>query len=116
MNTWLTRTVDARFRVKWRDEDSVLHDQDFDTEAEAHAYGERLGGHRLKLPSDLETSLLTAWQLLEQNPNLSLDEALTLAGFETVRWALHSETFTPMSEEELERWRKIAAEEEWPDC
>jgi hypothetical protein len=110
VNIWLTHAASARFRVKWRDEDNPLHDLDFDTEAEARAYGERLGGRRLEFRSDLETSLLTASRLRVQNPNLSPEEALALAGFERVRLAPHSETFTPMSGEDLERWSKIAAE------
>jgi hypothetical protein len=36
---WLVRAINGCIRVKWRDEDGVLQDQDFDDEAAARAFG-----------------------------------------------------------------------------
>ena len=41
VDPWLVRTIDNRVRVKWRDEATILQDADFDTEADARAFGLR---------------------------------------------------------------------------
>jgi hypothetical protein len=32
VNIWLVRAATGRVRVKWRDEETVIHDRDFDAE------------------------------------------------------------------------------------
>jgi hypothetical protein len=81
-NAWLVRTIDGRFRVKWRDEDTVLQDQDFDTEAEARSFG----GEGLEFRPDMETALLQARRLREQDASLSPEEGLRLVGIVTERF------------------------------
>lgn len=77
MNTpWLVRTINGRFRVKWRDEETMLQDRDFDTEAEARAFG----GSLLEFLPDMETAMLQAAALRKQNPQISVEEAMAAVG------------------------------------
>jgi hypothetical protein len=77
---WLVKTINGRFRVKWRDKDTVLQDRDFDTEAEARAFG----GEHMEFRSDLETSLQQALELRRLNPAMSPEEAMERVGIVSV--------------------------------
>jgi hypothetical protein len=81
-NPWLVRAITGRIRVKWRDEDGVLQDQDFDTEAEARAFG----GSLLEFRGDAETGFLIAARLRQQHPEMSVEEAMARAGFVTEKF------------------------------
>jgi hypothetical protein len=78
---WLVRTIDDRFRVKWRDEEGDVCEFQLDTEAEARAFG----GSLLKFRSDVETMCLRGAQL-KQHPELSQEEVEERVGFVTVRF------------------------------
>lgn len=68
--------------MKWRDEEGVLQDQDFNTEAEARAYG----GSLLEFRPDLETAFIRASELRNRNPSLSPEEAMARAGIVVERY------------------------------
>jgi hypothetical protein len=75
-NAWLVRTHDDRVRLKWRDENGILQDRDFNTEAEARAFG----GSLLEFEPDMETALVRAGQVKAQNPGMTPEEAMDRAG------------------------------------
>ena len=81
------RTIDNRVRVKWRDEATVLQDEDFDTEAEARAFGLReFGARDLKFLPDMETSLQRAGRLIKANPGMSPEAAMEAVGIKEREW------------------------------
>ena len=55
MSVWLALAIDGRVMMKWRDEDGVLQDRSFDTEAEARTYGRRLAQGPLVASSSCPT-------------------------------------------------------------
>jgi hypothetical protein len=79
---WLVRTTNG-VRVKWRNEDGVLQDADFATEAQARAFG----GNLLEFRPDLETAFVRAGELRRSHPELSPEEAMERAGISTTRRA-----------------------------
>lgn len=81
---WLVHAITGRIRVKSRDEGGVLRDQDFDTEAEARAFG----GSLLEFGGGMEIAMLMAAQLQRAEPWLTGEEALERAGgIETVKFS-----------------------------
>ena len=84
---WLVRTIDNRIRVKWRDEATVVQDEDFDTEAEARAFALRAFGTRdLSFLSDMETSLHHAGRLMKANTGMSPAVALEAVVIKEREW------------------------------
>jgi hypothetical protein len=80
ISPWLVRTIDGRVRVKGRDSEDDLCDQDFDTEAEARAYG----GSLLEFGPDIETAFLRAREMQKQDPSLTPEEAFERAGIVSI--------------------------------
>ena len=84
---WLVRTINHRIRVKWRDEETILQDVGFDTEAETREFCLRgFGARDLQFLPDMETSLHHAGRLMKANPGMAPEEALAAVGIKEREW------------------------------
>jgi hypothetical protein len=82
---WLTHTIRGNVRVKWRDVEGVIEERDFDTEAEARAFGATMTSAPLKFHGDWETTMHRVGQLMETDL-LSPEEAMQRAGVRVEQW------------------------------
>jgi hypothetical protein len=77
---WITHTVRGNVRVNWRDVEGVIQEREFDTEAEARAFGATMTEEPLEFRTCWEMTMHHAGQLMKADPSLSPEEVMLKAG------------------------------------